>query len=133
MDFASGHHRFPGCDDDLLVQRSCSFETSSYLELAENTTVQQLKDHSKLVNRIDTPRKLTWKILIYNRKYIFKRIIFHCHVSLPEGIPKIAMFERRYCTFSRSSFSLPSQYGDQFRRVLHFAPMNPYTYVHSLY
>ena len=26
-----------------------------------------------------------WKITIFNREYIFKRSIFHCHVSLPEG------------------------------------------------
>ena len=32
--------------------------------------------------------KLTWqwKIPIFNRKYIFKRSIFYCYVSLPEGI-----------------------------------------------
>ena len=31
--------------------------------------------------------KLTWQwnITIFNRKYIFKGSIFHCHVSLPEG------------------------------------------------
>ena len=31
--------------------------------------------------------KLTWqwKIIIFNREYIFNRSIFHCHVSLPEG------------------------------------------------
>ena len=28
-----------------------------------------------------------WNIPIFNRKYIFKRSIFHCHVSLPECIP----------------------------------------------
>ena len=29
---------------------------------------------------------LQWKIPTFNREYIFKRPIFHCHVSLPEGI-----------------------------------------------
>ena len=28
-----------------------------------------------------------WNIPMFNRKYIFKRSIFHCHVSLPECIP----------------------------------------------
>ena len=33
--------------------------------------------------------KLTWQwnITIFNRKYIFKWSVFHCHVSLPEGTP----------------------------------------------
>ncbi len=32
-----------------------------------------------------------WKIPIFNREYIFKRFIFHCHVSLPEGIFKFKL------------------------------------------
>ena len=31
------------------------------------------------------PRKLTWhwKIIIFNGKYIFKWLVFHCHISFP--------------------------------------------------
>ena len=39
--------------------------------------------------RLDLPsRELTWqwKIPMFNREYIFRRSIFYCHVSLPEGI-----------------------------------------------
>ena len=38
--------------------------------------------------------KLTWRcnIHIFNRKYIFKWSIFHCHVSLPEGSPRCKRF-----------------------------------------
>ena len=37
------------------------------------------------------PRKLTchWKIPIFNRKYIFKWWIFHCHVSFRRGITRM--------------------------------------------
>ena len=35
---------------------------------------------------VNTPRKLTlqWKITVFNTRYIFKRLFFHCHVSFQE-------------------------------------------------
>ena len=42
--------------------------------------------------------KLTWqwKIPFSNREYIFKRSIFHCHVSLPEGTAFLVAEEKRF-------------------------------------
>ena len=55
--------------------------------------VQEIDGNSLVVKSTGTfplkvpSSKLTWqwKITIFNREYIFKWSIFHCHVSLPEG------------------------------------------------
>ncbi len=48
----------------------------------------------KHVHRKTNPRKLTWqwKLPIFNRKYIFKWLIFQCHVSFQGCIEKNTIF-----------------------------------------
>ncbi len=47
------------------------------------------RNQLKTRNRSDIPsskQTWQWKIPIFNMEYIFNRSIFHCHVSLPEGM-----------------------------------------------
>ena len=45
---------------------------------------QHVYRHRIQLHKNDTPRKPTrqWKITMLNRRYIFKWLVFHCHVSL---------------------------------------------------
>ena len=45
-----------------------------------------------------------WKIPLFNREYIFKRSLFHCHVSLPEGNQTRDVVRRTGCAWQLFAF-----------------------------
>ena len=65
-----------------------AFPSPLTLPKTNRSPLKMMVSNRNLLSRGLHPWKLTWhwKITIFNRKYIFKWWIFHCHVSFREGI-----------------------------------------------